>query len=285
MQYKDYYAVLGISRDAKPEDIRKAYRRLSKKYHPDVNKEAGAEEKYKEINEAYEVLKDPEKRQKYDTLGMNWQQGQDFTPPPGWQHVDFGGNVGDFSDFFQSLFGNSSRGFDSFGDIFSGGGRSTVRRDSEVKLTLSLEDAAEAGTHTLLIGNRKISVKLPKGITEGSQIKLPGKSERGGDIYVNIHIAEHKRFAVDKYDLTCEVNVPVWDAVLGKDIHVDTLDGHSNVKMPAGIQDGQKLRLRGKGMPKKDGTNGDLYVRVRIEIPRQLNEQQKALWEELSKLG
>ena len=291
MKYKDYYEILGVSRDAKLEDIRKAYRKLAKKYHPDVNKEAGAEEKYKEINEAYEVLKDPDKRQKYDTLGMNWQQGQDFTPPPGWQHVDFGGNMGNmgdfretYSDFFQTLFGNTGGGFDRFGDIFSGGHR-PVNRDMEVNLTLSLEDAVSGGTHTLLLGNRKLSVRLPKGITEGSQIKLPGKSDMGGDIYVNIHISEDKAFMIDGYDLTREVHVPVYDAVLGKDIHVQTLNGEVAVKMPAGIQDGQKLRLKGKGMPKRDGTNGDMYVRIRIDIPRYVNDKQKALWEELSKLG
>ena len=287
MKYKDYYEILGVSRDAKPEDIRKAYRKLSKKYHPDINHEAGAEEKYKEINEAYEVLKDPEKRQKYDTLGMNWQQGQDFTPPPGWQHVEFGGDMGgmgDFSDFFQSLFGNTGGRFDRFGDIF-GGGHAPVNRDMEVNLTLSLEDAVEAGTHTLLMGNRKLSVKLPKGITEGSQIKLPGKSDRGGDIYVNVHIAKHKVFSIDGYNLTCEVHVPVWDAVLGRDIHVDTLEGHVEVKMPSGIQDGQKLRLKGKGMPRRNNTSGDMYVRIRVDIPRYVNEKQKALWEELAKLG
>jgi curved DNA-binding protein len=289
MKYKDYYEILGVSRDAKPEDIRKAYRKLAKKYHPDVNKEAGAEEKYKEINEAYEVLKDPDKRQKYDTLGMNWQSGQEFTPPPGWQHVEFGGNMGDmggFSDFFQTLFGNTGGSFDRFGDIFSGGSyHQPVNRDTEVNLTLSLEDAVSGGTHTLLFGNRKLSVRLPKGITEGSQIKLPGKSEMGGDIYVNIHISEHKAFMIDGYDLTREIHVPVYDAVLGKDISVPTLNGEVTVKMPAGIQDGQKLRLKGKGMPKRDGTNGDMYVRIRIDIPKYVNEKQKALWEELSKLG
>jgi curved DNA-binding protein len=289
MKYKDYYEILGVSRDAKPEDIRKAYRKLAKKYHPDVNKEAGAEEKYKEINEAYEVLKDPDKRQKYDTLGMNWQSGQEFTPPPGWQHVEFGGNMGDmggFSDFFQTLFGNTGGSFDRFGDIFSGGSyHQPVNRDTEVNLTLSLEDAVSGGTHTLLLGDRKLSVRLPKGITEGSQIKLPGKSDMGGDIYVNIHIAEHKAFMIDGYDLTREIHVPVYDAVLGKDISVPTLNGEVTVKMPAGIQDGQKLRLKGKGMPKRDGTNGDMYVRIRIDIPRYVNDKQKALWEELSKLG
>ena len=292
VQYKDYYKILGVPRDAKPEDIRKAYRKLAKQYHPDVSKEKNAEEKYKEINEAYEVLKDPEKRQKYDTLGMNWQSGQDFTPPPGWQHVEFGGDMGgNFSDFFQTLFGNAGGSFGNFGDIFSGSSRfhQPVKRDSEVDLTLSLEDAVKGGTYNLILnsskGKRTLNVRLPKGITEGSQIKLPGKSEGGGDIYINIHIAPHKIFEVNGNDLTKEIKVPVWDAVLGKDIPVDTLNGSVTIKMPPGIQDGQKLRLRGKGMPKRDGTDGDLFIRVKIEIPRHLTAKQKDLWLELAKLG
>ncbi len=295
MQYKDYYKILGVSRDAKPEDIRKAYRKLAKQYHPDVNKESGAEEKYKEINEAYEVLKDPEKRQKYDTLGMNWQQGQDFTPPPGWQHVNVNMNMGEgmggFSDFFQTLFGGGG-----FGDLFSGSrsgyqsqSQSPMRRDSEADLTLSLEDIFRGGTYDLILngskGRRNLSVRLPKGITEGSQIKLPGKSEGGGDIYVNIHIRPDKNFEVSQYDLTREIKVPAWDAVLGKDISLDTITGSVTVKMPPGIQDGQKLRLRGKGLPKRDGTSGDLFVRIRIDIPRHLTQKQKDLWQELAKLG
>ena len=297
MQYKDYYKILGVSRDAKPDDIRKAYRKLAKQYHPDVNKEAGAEEKYKEINEAYEVLKDPDKRQKYDTLGMNWQSGQDFTPPPGWQHVEFGGNMGDFgggfSDFFQTLFGNTGGQFDRFSDIFSGTRTSRqqrpMKRDVEVDLTLSLEDAVKGGVHDLVLngskGKRTISTRLPKGITEGSQIKLAGKSDSGGDILINIHIAPHKIFEINGNDLTRDFTVPVWQAVLGQDINVETLEGQVTIKMPPGIQDGQKLRLRGKGMPKRDGTNGDLYVRIRVEIPRHLTSKQKDLWEELAKLG
>lgn len=292
MQYKDYYKILGVSRDAKPEDIRKAYRKLAKQYHPDINKDSGAEEKYKEINEAYEVLKDPEKRQKYDTLGMNWQQGQDFTPPPGWQHVEFGGNMGGdmggFSDFFQTLFGSGG-----LGDLFSGSRthyqQRPMRRDSEVDLTLSLEDIFRGGTYNLVLngskGKRNLSVRLPKGITEGSQIKLPGKSEGGGDIYVNIHIKPNTNFEVSQYDLTREIRVPAWDAVLGKDINLDTITGSVTVKMPPGIQDGQKLRLRGKGLPKRDGTNGDLFVKIRIDIPRHLTQKQKDLWQELAKLG
>ena len=292
VQYKDYYKILGVSRDAKLDDIKKAYRKLAKQYHPDVSKEKDAEEKYKEINEAYEVLKDPEKRQKYDTLGMNWQSGQDFTPPPGWQHMEFNGSdMGGFSDFFQTIFGGGRRGFGGFQDIFSNASNyhHPMQRDSEVSVTLSLEDIVKGGVHNFTFngtnGKRTLKVNLPKGITDGSQIKLPGKSDSGGDIYVNIHIEPHRIFEVSGYDLTCEIKVSVFDAVLGRDINIKTIDGEVAIKMPPGIQDSQKLRIRGKGMPKRDGTNGDLYVRVKIEIPRHLTQKQKDLWQELSKLG
>jgi len=291
IQYKDYYEILGVSREATPDEIKKAYRKLAKQYHPDVSKEPNAEEKYKEINEAYEVLKDPEKRKKYDTLGMNWQSGQDFTPPPGWQHVDFGGgDMGGFSDFFQTIFGSSGKNFGGFSDIFSGANfQQPMKRDSEVSVTLALEDVVKGGVHTFTLssssGKRNIKVNLPKGITEGSQIRLPGKADGGGDIYVNIHVAPNKIFEVNEFDLTREIKVPVWDAVLGKDLVVGTLDGEVMIKMPPGLQDGQKLRVRGKGMPKRDGTNGDLYVKIKIEIPRRLNAKQKELWQELANLG
>ena len=288
MQYKDYYKILGVSRDAKPDEIRKAYRKLAKQFHPDVNKEAGAEEKYKEINEAYEVLKDPAKREKYDTLGMNWQSGQDFTPPPGWNGGNFGGRRvefgGDFSDFFQTLFGNAGSGFGGFGDIFGNAGR-PMTRDEEASLTLTLEQAVSAGEITLKHGNRSIKARLPKGITEGSKITLRGQAEGGGDIHLTLHLAPHKDFSVEGYDITRDIKVPVWDAVLGKDISVQTLEGNVTVKMPPGIQDGQKLRLRGKGLPDRKGSNGDMYVRVRVEIPRHLNSKQNELWHELAKLG
>ena len=291
MQYKDYYKILGVAREASPDEIRKAYRKLAKQYHPDINKQPGAEEKYKEINEAYEVLKDPDKRRKYDTLGMNWQAGQDFTPPPGWQstsngqgwqHVEFGGN---FSDFFQTLFGNHGGGnFGGFQDIF-GGTQQPMPRDSEADLTLSLEQAIKGGKFSIKLGQRTLSVNLPKGITEGTKLTLKGKSEFGGDLHITIHIEPHGIYEINGYDLTREIKAPVFDAVLGKDLTVDTPTGQVTLKMPPGIQDGQKLRLRGKGMPKRDGTFGDLFVRVRIEIPRHLNAKQKELWQELAKLG
>lgn len=287
MQYKDYYKILGVSRDAKTDDIRKAYRKLAKQYHPDINKSAGAEDKYKEINEAYEVLKDEDKRAKYDALGMNWQQGQDFTPPPGWgknsggyQRVEFGG---DFSDFFQTLFGNAG-GFGNFGDIF---GQSThpVSRDSEAELTLKLSDVIRGGTFSLKLGARTLSVNLPKGVTDGTKLTLRGKSETGGDLHLTIHVDADGGYELSGYDLTREIHVPVYDAVLGRDIDVDTLTGNVSVKMPAGIQDGQKLRLRGKGLPKRDGTSGDMFVRVKVDIPRHVNARQRELWQKIAQEG
>ena len=285
MQYKDYYRILGVTRDAKPDEIRKAYRKLAKQYHPDVNKSPDAEEKYKEINEAYEVLKDADKRQKYDTLGMNWQSGQDFTPPPDWSshRADFGSDMGGFSDFFQTLFGSSGAGsFGNFRDIFSG---QQGFHQSDAEVSLSLEDVIRAGEMTFTLNGRKIKARLPKGIKDGTQITLPGKSENGGDIHLTVRLKPHNVFSVDDYDLTREVKVPVWDAVLGREIHSQTLEGSVSVKMPAGIQDGQKLRLKGKGLPKRDGSNGDMYLRIKIELPRNLNSKQNELWQKLAELG
>ena len=298
VQYKDYYEILGVSRTASQDEIRKAYRKLAKKYHPDVSKEKNADARYKEINEAYEVLKDPDKRVKYDTLGANWEQGQDFTPPPGWQgqggggpHVEYGGEWGNFSDFFKTIFGGGGGGF---GDIFSGAGRSgsrAIQRDSEVELTLSLEDAARGGTHTLSFRSQggaapqNINVKLPKGIVEGSRIRLPGKAPGGGDIYVTLHIAPHPVFEVDGHNLTRAVKITPWQAVLGGKVSVGTLDGNVDMKVPPGTQGGQRLRLRGKGLPRRGGEgSGDLYVRVEIAIPKTLSAKEKELWEELAKL-
>ena len=282
VEYRDYYAILGVSRDAKPEDIRKAYRKLAKEYHPDVNKAAGAEDKYKEINEAYEVLKDPAKREKYDRLGANWKNGQDFTPPNGWGHYAGGTTYtsgGDFSEFFRTIFGGG--GFGGFQDIFT----QTGSRAQEAELTLTLEQVYRGGEIVLSLNGQSMNVRLPKGITEGSRIKLSGKGNNGSDLYVKIHIKPHEVFTVEGADITRDVKVAVYDAVLQNSIRVQTLDGNVTVKMPAGIQEGQKLRLRGKGLPKRDGSHGDMYVRVRIDLPKVLTPQQKTLWQELADLG
>ena len=285
VEFKDYYAILGVKRDATLDEIRKAYRKLAKEFHPDINKSPGAEDKYKEINEAYEVLKDPAKREKYDRLGANWKNGQDFTPPNGWGNFS-GGSFsagGDFSDFFRTIFGNSG-GFGGFQNIFSGE-RINHNPATEAELTLSLEQVFKGGELAMSLNGQSINVRLPKGITDGSRIKLAGKGSNGSDLFVNVHIAPHKVFSVDGADLTCDVSVLVWDAVLGSDIHVQTLDGSVTVKIPAGIQDNQKLRLRGKGLPKRDGSNGDLYVRLKIQLPKKLSPQQKKLWQDLAQLG
>jgi curved DNA-binding protein len=301
MEYKDYYEILGVERAASQNDIRKAYRKLAKKYHPDVSKEKNADARYREINEAYEVLKDPDKRAKYDMLGANWEQGQDFSPPPGWQgtggpSVEFGGEWGSFSDFFKTIFGGG------LGDVFAGqraGSAQTtgrgIQRNSEVELELPLEDAAQGGTRTLSYRTQgraephTIRVKLPRGITEGSRIRLPGKGPGGGDIYVTLHIAPHPVFEVDGYNLARTVKVAPWQAALGGVVSVGTLDGNVDMKLPQGTQGGQKFRLRGKGLPKrehKEGAEsyGDLSVRVEISIPKHLTEKQKELWEELARL-
>jgi curved DNA-binding protein len=306
VQYKDYYKILGVTRGASQDEIHKAYRKLAKKYHPDISKEKNADTRYREINEAYEVLRDPDKRNRYDTLGPNWQQGQDFAPPPGWgggPGAGGGGEWASFSDFFKTIFsdlggaeiggfnfGGSRFGEDrgTNGDVFSRPGP-PVRRDSEVELSLSLEDAARGGAHTLSLRTqgevRTINVNLPRGVVEGSKIRLPGKAPGGGDLHVTLHIAPHPTFEVKGHDLTRVVKVAPWLAVLGGTLSVGTLNGTVDMKLPPGVQGGQKLRLRGKGLPKRqEGDSGDLFVQVEVAVPKNLTERQKELWEELARL-
>ena len=308
VSFKDYYDILGVSRTASQDELRKAYRKLAKKYHPDVNKATGSEEKYKEINEAYEVLKDPEKRQKYDTLGSNWRAGQDFTPPPDWSggtgggvHMDFG-EGGGFSDFFRSIFGGgfaqSQGGGRSPGmeEIFFGG-RPGGGGDEEMELELSLEELLRGGTKSISFertergpdghpkrARKTVNVNLPVGVTAGSRIRLKGQGSRGGDLYLILRIAPHRQFAVEGYDLVAPVKVSPWEAALGGMIPVQTLDGTVTMKLPAGAQNGKRLRLKGKGIPRRKGAlPGDLIVTLEVVIPPAVSEEEKELWEALAK--
>lgn len=300
VSYKDYYEILGVSRTASQDEIRKAYRKLAKEYHPDVNKRAGSGEKYKEINEAYEVLKDPEKRRKYDTLGPDWHQGQDFTPPPGWNggggvHMDFDDNGG-FSDFFRSVFGGFSGGARSVSieDMFFGGGRGG---SDEMVLELPLEDILKGGTQNISFerteagpdghpqrSRKTVNVNLPRGVTEGTRIRLKGQGSRGGDLFLILRIAPHPRFAVEGYDLATTVKVSPWEAALGGSIPVETMDGIVSMKLPQGIHSGKKLRLKGKGLPRRQGAlPGDLIVAVEIVVPAKLTPRERELMEALAR--
>ncbi|MDD4021281.1 MAG: DnaJ C-terminal domain-containing protein [Synergistaceae bacterium] len=297
VSYKDYYEILGVSRTASQDEIRKAYRKKAKELHPDVNKQAGSDEKYKEINEAYEVLKDPEKRKKYDTLGAGWQQGQDFTPPPGWNggdvHVDFG-DMGGFSDFFQSIFGGFSgrRASSPVDDMFFRGNGGS----DEMVLELSLEDLLKGGTRTISYERsepgpdgrmhrkqKTVNVNLPQGVTEGSRIRLKGQGTRGGDLFLVLKIMPHPRFSLEGYDLASTLKVAPWEAALGAAVPVETIEGRVSMKLPPGTQQGKKLRLKGKGIPRRRGAaRGDLIVKVEIVIPEKLNERERELFEALA---
>lgn len=306
--YKDYYQILGVSKNATEQEIKSAYRALAKKYHPDVNKAPGAEQKYKDVNEAYEVLHDPEKRRKYDTLGPDWEQAQQFGGqggfggfpggfPGGGVHMDFGGSGSGFSDFFETLFGgmNGGRGFSA--DMFGGGrARSGRGQDSEVKITLSLADVLAAPLKRQMTisgpdGMRTIEVNLPRGIREGSRLKLRGKGGPGfgggenGDLYVVVAIAPDKRFTVSGYDISMAARVNAWDAVLGGTAAVNTPEGSVKVKIPAGTQGGTRLRLHGRGLYMRGGEQrGDLYVNVEIATPKDISPRELDLWRQIKAL-
>ena len=319
MKYLDYYAVLGVPRDAPAEAIKKAYRKLARQYHPDVNKSAGAEARFKEINEANEVLSDPEKRKRYDALGANWKSGQDFTPPPGWGgfegassgpggiRFEFGGGGGDFSDFFSALFGDlggAGRGrrhpFAGFGG-FPGGAEDeadfTPRgQDFEANLALSIEElfSREPKSITLQVPgmrpdgspareSRTFQVRIPPGATDGTRIRLSGQGEAGGNLYLNLRVAPHPVFQLHGHDLDQTLDLAPWEAVLGAKVRIPTLEGPATLTIPPGTQGGARLRLGGRGLPDKRGSRGDLFVNVRIAIPDHPTAKERALFEQLAK--
>lgn len=276
MEYKDYYKILGVSRSASADEIKRAYRKLARQYHPDRNKGKDAEDKFKQANEAHEVLSDPEKRKAYDQLGANWKAGQQFTPPPDWGGG--GGRVnpddlGGFSDFFSSLFGGAAgagpQGFGGFSNFGNGGGQRYAPREKPVyraQIAITLEDSYAGATRQITLdGGRRLDVRIPRGVTAGQNVRLKGQGPGGGDLLLEISFEPHAQFAVDGRNVAAEVAVSPWEAALGTQVPVPTLGGSVQLKIPAGIKSGAKLRLRGRGLPGK--TPGDQTVTVRIATP------------------
>jgi curved DNA-binding protein len=301
MKFKDYYQTLGVPRDATQEDIKKAYRRLARKYHPDVSKEAHAETHFKEVGEAYEVLKDPEKRSAYDQFGNQWKAGQDFRPPPNWDKgFEFRGggftNAGDFSDFFESLFGRS----DPWRGTQRESGFSMRGEDHDTKIAVSLEESYRGATRTITLrspkidgsgqvttSTRNLNVRIPKGVIEGQRIRLSGQGSPGrgrgtsGDLYLEIIFEPHHLYRADGRDIYLDLPVTPWEAGLGGRITVPTLGGKVDLKIPSGAQSGQKLRLRGKGLPGKP--SGDLYVVLKIVTPKPKTASDRELYEKMAR--
>jgi curved DNA-binding protein len=337
VKYQDYYETLGVPREASQEQIHAAYRKLARKYHPDINKSSDAEDKFKRIGEAYEVLRDPEKRKRYDALGENWKAGQDFTPPPGWEFFNFGTGTrsgtrsrrgtgtgengysfrifdgfGDspfsgFSDFFETLFGGGMGGFGGGAGGHAGTRTQTLRgQDQEAEITIPLEEAYRGTKRSVTLESRDarsgrptgeaktLEVKIPAGTTDGQRLRLRGQGGPvsggaaggggiPGDLYLRVRIAPHPIFRLNGVDLELDAPVTPWEAALGARVDVPIIGGRASVKLQPGTQSGRRLRLRGKGFPKKSGGHGDLYVRIRIEVPKNLSSRERQLFEELSK--
>lgn len=293
---------MGVQRDATQDEIKRAYRQLARKYHPDVSKEADAEERFKEVGEAYEVLKDPEKRTAYDQLGANWKAGQEFRPPPGWdQGFEFhgGGFTGSdpfqFSDFFEALFG---RGFDRGGH--GRGGFHARGGDTHAKVLINIEDAYRGTTrsltlkHTVLdkdgrpkVQERTLNVRIPKGVRQGQQIRLAGQGEAGigqggaGDLYLEVVFRPHRLYRTEGRDVYLTLPVAPWEAALGATVQVPTPTGAVDLKIPPGSANGHKLRLKGRGIPGNPA--GDLYVVLNIALPPADSEAARTAYREMAR--
>ncbi|HEX3797814.1 MAG TPA: J domain-containing protein [Verrucomicrobiae bacterium] len=340
VQFKDYYQVLGVARAASDDEIKKAFRKLARVYHPDVAKnKKEAEAKFKEINEAYEVLSDPAKRKKYDELGPNWKQGAEFRPPPQWQQeyrqgrpgsrgqpgmpdmdFEFGGTTG-FSDFFEQIFGGRARGGGARAGGFAQEEMSERGRDVEGDIMVTLEESMTGSVRAVSLrrktvcptcngtgeknrrpcptcgGSGEVSkeetyqVKIPAGVTDGQRLRVSGRGEAGanggaaGDLYLRVRLAKHPDFEVSGHNLIYEAELAPWEAVLGTNLSVPTMNGDVNIKIPAGTQAGQKLRVRGRGLPERSGPAGDLIVVARIEVPSQLTDEERKLWTQLASVS
>ena len=304
VQFKDYYAILGVPRDATAADIKKAFRKLARKHHPDVAKDKKtAEEKFKEINEAYEVLGDPEKRGKYDRLGMDWQHEGAFPPPGGGrgpqaQEFNFGGTG--FSDFFEQYFGGASRfGFPGgMPGAARAGARQQRGNDIEGDILVTLEEAMHGSVRPVSLKTtdprsgrtqtQTFQVRIPPGVTNGKRIRVPGQGEPGaggaeaGDLYLRVRHAAHPDFSTQGSDVYYELDIAPWEAVLGADLPVPTLDGLIKLRIPPGSGNGQHLRVRGRGLPKgKSGERGDFHAVLSVQLPDKLSDEERAQWEKL----
>ncbi len=338
MEYKDYYSTLGVSKQASADEIQKAYRKLARKYHPDVNRGSGAEDKFKEITESYEVLKDAEKRKTYDRFGKDWKSfaGGRGAPPPGFENIrfDFGGAGGSgHSSFFDSLFGGAQGGSPfgerrsgnpfGGGDPFSrggfrpgaGAGFSSRGQDQEAKIVLTLEEAFRGGKRDLSVTDpmtgevKSYTINLPRGVKPGQKIRLSGRGGVGGgggsagDLYLRVELAADDRFRLEGLDLHTDLPVSPWEAALGAEASVRTLDGPVKVKIPPGTTTGRKIRLRGRGFPHRGtsgtsprrgtggtspsskGTDGDLYAKIQVAVPGKLSRKERKLFEELAEVS
>lgn len=300
MDFKDYYKIMGLERDASQDDIKRAYRKLARKYHPDVSKESDAEQRFKELGEAYAVLKDPEKRAAYDQLGENWKAGQDFQPPPDWgagfefTGADFGGGSA-HSDFFETLFGRG------FGSARSGHQQADFHahgEDHHAKVLIDLEDAYRGATREITLKTpevdrgghvvtkqRTLKVKIPKGVKQGQRIRLSGQGSAGhgkgraGDLYLEVEFKPHRLFSVEGSDLFLELPITPWEAALGATVKAPTPEGAVDLKIPKDTTTGRTLRLRGRGIP---GTPpGDLYAHLKITVPAADNDAARDLYRKM----
>lgn len=302
----DYYQVLGVSHDVSPEELQQAYRKLARRNHPDVNKDPAAEDRFKEINEAYHVLADPKLRERYDRYGSEFRsvpEGMDdqFAGAgargrgAGRQRGQPGGGAGWAGE--AGPFGSSGGGAVDLEDLFSdlfGGGRGAAAwnagADQEAELELSLEEAYRGGRHRISLGPRSYEVTIPSGVVDGQRIRLGGEGGRGrggppGDLYLVVRIAPHPRFRLSGRDITVDLPLAPWEAALGAAVPVETPGGEAKVIVPAGSSSGRRLRLRGQGLPNPRGTPGDLYAEVKVMVPDQLSEAERGLFDELSRVS